>query len=312
MHALVFGEGQWEVREGAPSELAALAKQGPVWIRTGGASADEFHAVGAALGLHPLAMEDARNARQRPKVEAYPDQTFVVIRVPRLQEGMDIAWQPAALFLGPNFLLTASSDHVPELDTLQGRLHLRRSSMTPDRLMHAALDAMVDAWFPVMDGLEDRIEDLEDLVLMRAEQDTLTLIRDAKALLSRMRKVVGPMRDAMLALERAEHPHISPETRLFLRDVSDHMVRLAERLEHVKEVTLIAQETWNATLANQQNQVMKRLTVVAALLLLPGLLAGLGGMNFDGIPDWNYWHVTGSILGMIAVGLSIAWWQRWL
>lgn len=300
---VISGSKRWQ--EGTGGELT--------WYRMGGSSAEELAALGKELGLHHLALEDVANIRQRPKVEDYSDHTFAIIRVPRRVD--DLVWLQSGIFIGHNYIVTASTEPLPELDAVQQRLlakGLPDKRLTTDHLLYLILDALIDAWFPYLDTLEDELDELEERVIDNADKANLAQIRSMKGIVSRTRKVSAPMREAMLSLERQEHPNIHKEARIYLRDVSDHMVRLTERLEHVKEVAFIAQESWNSSLANQQNQVMKRLTVVAGLLLLPGLLAGLGGMNFEGIPEWNYWAVTGTIIAMIVTGFSVAAWKKWL
>ncbi len=308
--------GAWSAQDlnAVPDVLAKIQEDRLTWVRAAGTPTKDLEELGEAFGLHPLAIEDVTHVRQRPKVEDYPDLTFIIVRVPR--RGADLQWQQVGLFLGKDFLVTASSEPVPELDEFERRLMTRglpAGRTTSCNLLYHVLDALVDAWFPFMDGLEDDIEELEEAASMLPSQEILAAVRDIKRVVSRTRKVSLPMREAMLSLERAEHPHIDVETRLYIRDVSDHTVRLSERLDHVKEMALIAQETWNATLANQQNQVMKRLTVIAALLLFPGLVAGLGGMNFEaGFPSWGYWPVVAGILSFIVVGFSVAAWRKWI
>lgn len=319
---LRYENGQWKAEENpAPDAAREIAlSPTPVWVRAEGSNAEDWDQLDDWFDLHPLALEDIANPRQRPKVEDYPDVTFTVLRVPRMVDGY-LEWSQVGLFLGEGFVLTATvhSDlepvGMPELDEVERRLlsgSWKEDEGHVDRVFYRIADAIVDAYFPFMDAIEDELDELEDEVVDRAERETLDHIRRTKSLLSRLRKVVSPMREAALALERTNHPNIRPETQIYLRDVSDHMVRIHERLEHVKEVALIAQESWNSTLANQQNQVMKRLTVIAALLLVPGLFAGLGGMNFDGIPAWDYWTVTGSILAFIVIGLAVSIWRKWL
>ncbi len=320
MHVVTRRSGTWTVGEADASRAAdsALeARSDPkvmAWVRAGGAPMQELAILGDRLGLHPLALEDVQTTRQRPKVEDYGDVTFVVVRVPRYDG--EVSWKQVGIFLGPDFVVTASEAPLPELDAVERRVLER--GLPEDRgsacfLFYLILDALVDAWFPFMDALEEHLDELEDKVIEHAGQELLTSIRNVKRTISRTRKVSGPMREASLALERGDHKSILAGTRIYLRDVSDHMVRITERLEHVKESSLIAQETWNATLANHQNELMKRLTVIAALLLLPGLLAGLGGMNFvRGFPDWGYWTVVSSIVGIVLIGLTFARLKRWI
>lgn len=292
MQVLQFSSGAWRRTDELEPEAARELAWGPthVWIRLEGLEQAKLENLGATFNLHTLAIEDVRNHRQRPKVEDYPDLTFVVVRVPRLsEEGME--WQTVGLFLGPDFLITACTDPVAELDAVERRLmttkaNARTSSI--DHVFYQVLDAVVDAYFPVMDDLEDRIEALEEGVLEGPERDELERIQGVKRLVSRVRKTVVPMREAAVALERGDHPHIGPDTRIYLRDVADHMTRLAERLEHVREMAILAQETYNATLANQTNVVVKRLAGITLVLTIPMLLGTLWGMNLPGIPQWNF------------------------
>jgi magnesium transporter len=317
MRIIAWQEGKWQQLETPTHEEARQLALGPipVWVRAEGVAMEAWDNLGAWFDLHPLALEDIRNPRQRPKVEDYPGFTFLVARLPRFANE-DVAWVQVGVFLGEGVGMTTTLDPVPELDEAERRLlagSARAGAGELDVVFYHVLDVIADAWFPFMDILEDRLEDLENAVLEAPSKQNLQRIRDMKDLVSRTRKVLQPMRDASLNLERGNHPNIRNDTRIFLRDVADHTIRLAERLEHVKEMALIAQETWNSTLATQQNESMKRLTVIAALLLVPTLIAGIGGMNFeDGFPEWGFWPVTLSILAVVAAGLVLAMWRRWI
>ncbi len=301
MRHISFIDGRWRDEAGGS----------PTWIRAGGATQEELEALASEVGMHPLSVDDVQNPRQRPKVEDYEDHTFVVIRIPRGRDP-EKGWQQVGVWLFADRVVTASPARLGELDAVEKRLMKKGRKVDLGMLFYHIVDSLVDAWFPFMDALEEDVEAAEDAAMDAATQEVLREIRDLKHTVSRVRKLLSPLREAMVSLERGDHPNVEEGMRIFLRDVSDHTIRLYERLEHVREVSLIAQETWNSTLANDQNTLMKRLTVVAALLLLPGLLAGLGGMNFDGIPAWNYWAVTGSILGFIFVGFAVAAWRRWI
>ncbi|HUR60764.1 MAG TPA: magnesium transporter CorA family protein [Candidatus Thermoplasmatota archaeon] len=297
MRLLQFSKGAWGASDSVEPDEARELAWGPthVWIRLEGLDQQKLENLAATFNLHPLAIEDVRNHRQRPKVEDYPELTFVVVRVPRLaDDGMH--WLTLGLFLGPDFLITACTDPVLELDAVEKRLlnarpNARTSSI--DHVFYQVLDAVVDAYFPVMDDLEDRIEALEEGVLDGADREELERIQGIKRLVSRTRKTIVPMREATAMLERGDHPHIREETRLYLRDVADHMARLAERLEHVREMAVLTQETYNATLANQTNRVVKALTAVTLFTTIPMLIGTLLGMNLDNVPhQWSFWHVS--------------------
>ncbi|MES2155764.1 MAG: magnesium transporter CorA family protein [bacterium] len=311
MEVLQFSGGAWQRSKGLRPEAARDLAFGPthVWIRLEGLQHDKLDTLGAVFNLHPLAIEDVRSHRQRPKVEDYRDLTFVVARAPRWdQENDELSWLTIGLFLGPDFLITACTDPVAELDLVEKRLlGLRATSKTStiDRVLYEVLDAIVDAYFPIMDQLEDRIETLEDEILDSPELSELRKVQVFKHTVSQTRKTVFPMREAMASLEKGEHPNVSDETRIFLRDVADHMTRLSERLDHVRELAILTQETYNATLANQTNRIVKLLTGVTIVLTVPMLVGTFMGMNVP-IPQWDpihvgtFWTVTGaSMLAMV-------------
>ncbi len=318
MEVLQFANGGWQRSKGLKPEAARDLAFGPthVWIRLEGLAQDKLDSLGAVFNLHPLAIEDVRSHRQRPKVEDYQELTFVVARAPRWDHANDqMSWLTIGLFLGPDFLITACTDPVAELDAVEKRLLALRGgpkNSTIDRVLYEVLDAIVDAYFPIMDQLEDRIETLEDEILSGAEFTELQKVQSLKHIVSQTRKTIFPMREAMAALEKGEHPNISAETCLYLRDVADHMTRLAERLEHVKEVAVLAQETYNATLANQTNRIVKFLTGVTIILTIPMLIGTLMGMNVP-VPQWDplrlgtfgpFWTFTaGSLLAMLPLYL---------
>jgi magnesium transporter len=308
MRVLAFEGGAWRTSGDIAPEAARDLAWGPthVWIRLEGLAQSKLDALGAVFDLHPLAIEDVRNHRQRPKVEDYPNLTFVVARAPRWNpETEEMSWLTVGIFLGPDFLLTVCTDPVAELDAVEKRLLGAKPSpktATIDHAFYQVLDTIVDSYFPLMDDLEDRIEELEEGVVQSPEQHELAKIMELKHIVSQTRKTVFPMREAMVELEKGEHPNIRDETCLYLRDVADHMTRLAERLEHVKEVAVLTQETYNATLQNQTNRTVKLLAGVTFVVTIPMLIGTFFGMNLDGIPDWNFWTVT---LGAAALMLPL-------
>ena len=299
MRVLAFEVVAWRQSGDLAPEAARDLAWGPthVWIRLEGLAQSKLDSLGAVFDLHPLAIEDVRNHRQRPKVEDYPNLTFVVARAPRWNpQAEEMTWLTVGMFLGPDFLITCCTDPVAELDAVEKRIATTKVSpktSTIDHVFYQALDSLVDSYFPMMDDLEDRIEELEEGVVASPEKSELQKIMELKRIVSRTRKTVYPMREAMVALEKGEHPNIREETCIYLRDVADHMTRLVERLEHVKEVAVLTQETWNATTQNQTNKVVKLLTGITFVMTVPMLIGTFFGMNLDGIPKgWGFWPVT--------------------
>lgn len=315
---VAYQDGAWRRSSDLAPEAARDLAWGPtlVWIRLEGLAEGQLEHLGSVFNLHPLAIEDVRSRRQRPKVEDYPDLTFVVARSPRWEPHTgELSWLTVGIFLGPDFLITACTEPVTELEAVEKRL-LAPSTAKPvskqasiDHVFYQVLDSIVDAYFPIMDDFEDRIEDLEEGVVDGADKDELRRIREFKHLVSRTRKTIYPMREAMVGLERGDHPNIVKATRLYLRDVADHTTRLAERLEHVNELAVLCQETWNATLANQTNQTLKFLTGITLVLTVPMLVWTLFGINnANGFPQWlTFWDVA---IGALVLMVPVWWYAR--
>lgn len=321
VQVLAFENGAWRKRAQLEPETARELAWGPthVWIRLEGLAEEKLDALGAVFNLHPLSIEDVRNHRQRPKVEDYPDLTFVVARAPRWDKANDeLTWLTVGIFLGPDFLITCCTDPVAELDAVEKRLLSGRATAktsTIDNVLYQVVDTLVDSYFPIMDDLEDRIEELETGVLEGPDPEELEKIQEIKHIVSRTRKTIFPMREAMVSLERGEHPHIRDETRIYLRDVSDHMTRLAERLEHVRESAVLGQESWNAATTHQTNKIIKFLAGITIVLTVPMIIGTFFGMNLEGVGvGWSLFGLSPFAtvtLGSIALMVPIYFWARY-
>jgi magnesium transporter len=325
VEVLAFESGAWRKRSQIEPETARELAWGPthVWIRLEGLEQAKLDSLGAVFNLHPLAIEDVRNHRQRPKVEDYPDQTFVIARAPRWDKQKDeLSWLTVGIFLGPDFLITCCTNPVAELDFVEKRLMTSKAtakSSTIDHVFYQVVDTLVDSYFPIMDDLEDRIEELEQGVLEVPDPEELEKIQDLKHIVSRTRKTIFPMREAMVSLERGDHPHIRDETRIYLRDVADHMTRLAERLEHVKDMAVLSQETWNAATQHQTNRIIKFLAGITLVLTVPMVIGTFFGMNLDGVGvAWSlpglspFASVVVLSLVVMAPIYGFAKWRDWL
>jgi len=327
VRVLAFEGGAWRHSGDLRPEEARDLAWGPthVWIRLEGLAEAKLETLGAVFDLHPLAIEDVRNHRQRPKVEDYPNLTFVVARTPRWdKEADELSWLTVGIFLGPDFLITVCTDPVAELDAVEKRLLTAKASpktSTIDHAFYQVLDTMVDAYFPIMDGLEERIEALEDDVLVDSDPDPqhLTRLQALKHIVSQVRKTIVPMKEAMLALEKGDHANISDNTRLYLRDVSDHTTRLAERLEHVRELAVLTQESYNASvqnynsrLQNRINRIVKFLAGITLVQSIPMIFSSVFGMNLPGIPRWPFAPVALAITLAMVPAFLIARHYDWI
>ncbi len=311
-----------EIRD--PAEIGPFLNTSRiVWINVNGlGQGEEIHALGDLLKLHTLALEDAVNLGQRAKVEPYDQDLFIVGRMP-IDGGPDT--EQLSMFVGKKFVLTIQETPGDPFDAVRARLRNGRPrirSRGPDYLAYALLDALIDSYFPVLDAIGDELEQLEERVLERPTQETVTHIHAARRTLIGLRKAVGPHREAFNVLLRDDSPFITQETSLFLRDVYDHTIRIVEFVETYREITTDLMSTYLSALSNRMNEIMKVLTIIATIFIPLGFIAGLYGMNFDpdtsplNMPELGWYYGYPFALGLmaaVALGFLVYMWRRgWL
>ncbi|MDX1577040.1 MAG: magnesium/cobalt transporter CorA [Gemmatimonadota bacterium] len=294
-----------------------------VWLDVVGfGRGPELETLSEVLGLHPLAMEDVVNLGQRPKVETYPEHLFAIVRMAHAEEGDT---EQLSLFIGDGWVLTVQQREGDPFEGVRTRLRepgRRIRASGADYLGYALLDAIIDSYFPALDGIGDRLEALEDEVLNEAGPETSQRIHTLRRTLLGLRKSIVPHRDACYQLAREEHPRITPETQVFLRDVYDHVLRLTDLVETYRELTSDMMSLYMTVVSNRMNEIMKVLTIIASIFIPLSFIAGLYGMNFDpsasswNMPElgWRFGYVYALGL-MLAVGGGFLWfvWRKgWL
>jgi len=299
----------------------ALAEVGPgrvAWINVEGLGQPEvLTRLGERFGLHPLALEDAMNVPQRPKVERFDDYILIVLRMVRAdQEAGD---EQVSLFFGRDWVLTvqerADSDVFgPVRDAIRHRRGRVRDAGA-DYLAYLLLDAVVDAYFPALERVIEAVERIEDEAL-EALPETLPRIQQARRGVLALRRAVWPLREEVAILQRADAPFVAEETRVFLRDSYDHAVQALEVIESLRETLTNVMEVHLAAQNQRLNAVMKVLTVIATLFIPLTFIASIYGMNFDGMPElrwrWGYPVTLGAMAvtaaGMLAYFRRRGWW----
>jgi magnesium transporter len=321
IRVMAYNPDRFEEREIAdPAELESIRGEWPVvWVDVHGlGDRGTLEALGARFELHPLALEDVVNLGQRAKVEPYDEDLFIIARMPADPPSTE----QISLFLGRDFVLTFQEQSGDCLEGVRerirhGRGRIRRSG--PDYLSYAILDAVIDAYFPVVDELGDQLEQLEEEVLDRPDQDTVTAIHRLRRTILTLRKSVAPHREAFNALIRGEGPFVTHETTLFLRDCYDHVIRVVELLEAYREISSDLMATYLSSVSNKMNEVMKVLTIIATIFIPLGFIAGLYGMNFDaGVSPWNMpelgWYLGYPfallLMLLVATGFLVFVWRR--
>jgi magnesium transporter len=280
---------------------------------------DELSLLSDVFHFHPLSIDDARSSLQFPKVEQYTGYLYMVLHGIDSKEGVrGFSTRDVDFFLGKNFLVTVHDGNSRSIQRLREACaqyeHLLAEG--PVSLAHRIVDTMVDNYRPVTEGLETRIETLEERALAGRSQ-LVAQVMKLKRELATMRRVLVPQRDTIGRLARREFPMISDEMAFRFRDVYDHVVRLAEevilfqdRMTGVLEVNL-------ASVSNRLNQIMKVLTVMSTIFLPLTVLTGMWGMNIDlphfpGGAGTQFWWISGIMALVSGVMLVLFRLNRWI
>lgn len=271
------------LQEVTASDVAAIIAAGtPAWIDVTGPDDAEAHLMREVLSFHPLAIEDTRNQRQRPKVEEYPDHLFLILNPAALVDG-EADFRELDVFVGPSFVATVHPQEEPVLGEVERRLaRVAPSHLSPGYVVYTLLDTVVDSYFPLLETISDEIEDLEDLVLERPDQETLNALFRLKRNLATLRKVVAPQRDAMSLLTRRDLPFLDQEKLAYhLRDVHDHLLRLTDMVDTFRDLLSSGIDLYMSSVSNRLNRVVNRLTVVTIVVGALAVITGFYGMNFE-------------------------------
>lgn len=280
--------------------------EGPVWVDVTDPDMAGLEAVSKRFPLPPLAVEDCLHFPQRPKIDAYPDITFVIWLLPEMVAGDGTQSHELDVFLGETHLITLHRADVPAVDRViqHADAYLARGA---EWTLHAILDAAVDQVFPAIEVLTDELEQLEALMLAEARPEQLARLYAAKRALVSLHKVVGPERDIVRGLARLE-AFVEPDAYMYFQDVGDHLARLADQIDTYREVANGTMDIYLSAQSNRMNQIMKQLTVVATIFMPLTLLSGIYGMNVTK----GMWPPTESVWSfalVIGVMVAIAVWM---
>jgi magnesium transporter len=275
-------------------------------------SDEDWRTLAEQFGFHPLAVEDASKQNQRAKMDEYDGYLFVTMRAHAagVEDMTSVAGaaQEVDAFLGPRYLVTIHRGECTAVAETRARWERRPTRMPeePAFLLYVLLDTVVDGYFPVMDALDQAIDEMEDAAFDPTTVADLGPALQLKRRLLLLRQTLAPMRDLANSLLRADLDLIPDSTRVYFQDVYDHTLRLLEQVDLHRDVLTGALEAQLAQTSNHLNQIMKNLTSVAAILMTLSLVAGIYGMNFHHMPElewqYGYFGVLGA-MAAIAVGL---------
>lgn len=283
-----------------------------VWVDALDPSADELETLRAEFGFHRLAIEDVDRFHQRPKVDFYDTFILIIFYSVTFDAKADEKVTPTQLgiFLGKNYVVTVHDEVVPALEETVDRWRKNIQLIgTPSvsLVLYSILDALVDAYFPILDEISDRIEELEDRIFGQLDPGNQQELFQLKKNLLAMRRVIAPERDVLNELLRPDTPVFDASTAVYFRDVYDHIIRLTDELDTYRDLLSSAAEVHLSVVSNRLNEVMKTLTAWTIILMSVTLVASIYGMNFVHIPELHWRFGYAWALGLMAgIGASIA------
>jgi magnesium transporter len=262
------------------------------------------------LGLHELAVEDSLSHDERPSMSDFDGTLFLVATAPH-----NDAFEEIAFFAKGNCLITVAEHRVDCIEALSNHSLGKHRTEALGMLFHTLIDGIVDAYFPLIDDLEDAVDDVADEIY----NGSLTKVRDLLMLKRRFRSVrraVVPLRDVLNQLLRHEHPILTEEVKRYFQDVYDHCLRLSDLIDSNRETLASMLDVHLSNVSNNLNEIVKKMTVISTVLMVGALIAGIYGMNFKSMPelDWQYGYPMA--IGLMVVGGLLVIWifkrKRWL
>ncbi len=303
------------------SELSRLLASSSeiVWADCAGPSDEDVRMMSEVFKFHPLAIEDTRNQRQRPKIEEFEDHLFLILNAITLNKEDGVQFHEMNAFIGRNFLVTVHSDGDHCVRDAQKRISTvtRGAPLSPGFLLYEFMDVAVDSYFPVLDAIGDRIDEMEELVLTKPRDRFLTEVFRLRRTLGELWRVVGYERDLFNIVTHHEHAFIDRDVlEYYLRDVYDHLLRISDAVNAFRDLLTSMVELYMSAVSNRLNQVVNRLTVITVTVGMLTVVSGFYGMNFattwppfndpNGVP-----FVIGLMLAVSGLVLVIFWRLRW-
>lgn len=296
-----------------------------VWVALKDATVEELRQMQTEFDLHELAVEDARNGHQRPKVEEYGSTLFVVMKMPSLPVGQPRAGNAAApadedpwrlgevaVFVGDNFVLSSRRHSEPGFLGVRQRCerepeHLKRGA---GFVLYALMDEVVDRYFPLMELLEADLEEIEARIFDRGQaRHNIERLYTLKQRAAMVRHAVAPLLEVAGKLHGGRVPAVCQQSQEYFRDVHDHLVRINAALDGIRETIATAIQVNLSMVTIEESEVTKRLAAWAAIFAVSTALAGIWGMNFDHMPELHWPWGYPMALGIIALSGGVLFWR---
>ncbi|WP_068112128.1 magnesium and cobalt transport protein CorA [Nocardioides dokdonensis] len=314
--AAVYHDGTRTEVDCADQDYAALRARarecgGFVWVGLHEPAPEELTAVAEAFDLHPLAVEDAVKAHQRPKLERYEHGLFLVLKTLWYVDAEDaVETGEVSLFIGPDFVVTVRHGHGLDLGPARSFLESSEQVLThgPSSVVYAVCDRVVDGYVSVVGELQVDVDEVEESVLSPARTNDSVRIYTLKREIAEVRRAVQPLREPLHRFSEGAVSGIDAEAGPFFRDVLDHLSRTADLVDNLDGLLSTAFDVHVARIQLQQNDDMRKISAGAALVVVPTLIAGVYGMNFEHMPELGWALGYPFALLVMAAASGGLWW----
>lgn len=301
-------------------EIASIVASGTgtLWVDVDTRDPNDVSILSDVFHFHPLAIEEATNPQSRVKVEEYDKYLLLIVRTVAFCETTDDPYDldtvNISFFLGKNFLVTvhggSTNPVAATVDLLQRKPELIGHG--PAKLMHVIVDQAVDAYFPIIDQIDEFMDTLEEKIFSQFDQTVLRDVFAVKRLVLTLRRHLAPERDALSVLTNRPSTLLSAENQIYFRDIYDHVLRIYDSLEQFRDLLSSTLDSYLTQVSNRLGTATKALSVVATVTLPFVVISGIWGMNFEHIPlHSNPYGFTILVLAQLALGLTILGGLKW-
>ena len=303
-----YNETYYEEKEVTTIEECYPFKERPsiTWINIDGVHDPEIiEKIGLHFNIHPLILEDILNTEQRPKYDDFGDYIFTVIKMIYYDaHNSEIIVEQVSFILGKNFVLSFQEKEGDVFDPIRERIRKSKGlirKVKADYLAYALFDVIVDNYFTILEKIGEDIELIEDELVSNPTPQTLQTIHNLKRDTIYLRKSTWPLREVINRLDRGESPLINQSTRIYLKDVYDHTIQVIDTVETLRDMISGMLDIYLSSISNRMNEVMKTLTIFAAIFIPLTCIVGIYGMNFDFMPELGYKWSYPILLGVMFV-----------
>ena len=303
-----------------PSALVELPSKGTyLWVDLQAPTPEEADVLTRVFGFHPLAVEDCWHEPQQSKVDDYGNYIFMVVHAVRYEvERDEFKTHELNIFLGEPYLVTFHTYHSRSIDSAKEnvRRHPPLMARGMDFVLHQIIDRVIDKYFPKLEIIEGKIDTLESDLVGDARPELLTQVFDLRRTVANLKRIATREREMLIQISRGDFPFISEKAQVYFKDVYDHLFRIVEVADNLRETLSVIIQVYVSMVSNQLNHTMRVLTLIATVMLPLTVITGIYGMNFDFMPElhWKFGYPLVLVAMLVVSVLMIAYFRRkkWL